>query len=722
MNADNPLKFIRRSPQEMATRAARANPNRAAQNEVFTAPREIDLMEVVGSIWRGKLLIFACALFTSLLAGWYVFALATPGFTSQSRLMINTRDQRLVDVESVLSGISTDQTAINTELEIIRSRGLIERLVLDLKLREDPEFNTSLRAPSAISPGRFLRQFNLPGFDQLDGDPANQTQSIIDNVRDAILVSSKRDTFLIEIRATTNDPEKSAAIANRLAQLYLDNQIKSKFEATEFAVGWLSERVADLELDLNKTETEIKTLRANSDLVSTDALEALNIRVKSIRGRLLEAEESEASAIAAEQVISTVLHNADWVAAKTSVSDPILTGLIDKFLSDDETGDQELQSRLQLLLDDAKLKVSRAGLQRGALQQALLQSEADIQRQNDDLTRLNQLVREADATRVIYDTFLARLKETSVQIGLNRADSRILSTATIGEISSPQKARAMAVAGLFGALLGAAYLMLRQFAHKGVRTINDLEEITEIPVLGEVPRMPIGRRKSLSAFLQQNPISAAAEAIRNLRTSILMFNTVAVPKVIMVTSSEPAEGKTTLAIGLAHNLASLGKRILLIEGDLRKSGLQQHLGNPGQAGVMSVISGQSSLLDVVCRKENLGFDFLAGDHTNLVPADVFTSSGFGSLISMAREGYDHVVLDMPPVLAVPDARIAAGLVDFVLYCVRWDHTKRAHIAEGLRRFSSVGTDVSGLALTQIDPKRMKRYGYGDTYAAYAAYA
>ncbi len=619
-------------------------------NGAALAPGDIDPHALIGALWRGKWTILLAVLAAMLLGGVYAFRLADPQYTASARLAFQVRNQQVVDLESVISGVSTEEAAINTELAIIRSRGLIERLVSELSLLEDPEFNPVLPGEGGGSLGT-VRSWVSDLLSPEAGDAAGisaEAAALNETVRqvtEAVAVTARRDTFLFDIEVTTGDPRKSAAMANRLAEIYIDDQIGTKFAATEYAVDWLSGRVAELELELKAKEDAIKTLRAETSLISIDALEALNARMKDIRERL------------------------------------------DRLGGADAATDADR---------------SRQAAQRLALMASLTEIEEQIAEQNADLAALTKLRREADATRVLYDTFLARLKETSVQIGLQQADSRILSRAVPGQLVRPRKALIVAVSLLLGAMAGAALVLCRQFLHAGFRTGEALEATTGHPVLGQVPQLPDRRRDGLVDYLRDSPTSAAAEAIRNLRTSILLQDAGGPPRVLVFTSSVPGEGKTTLSIALAQNLASLGKRVLLIEGDIRRRTFSEYFPGLDAGALLSVIGGDLTLAEGVATVDALGADVLVGGTSARNAADVFTSDPFRRLIDEARAAYDFVLIDTPPVLVVPDARVIGQVADAILYVVRWDRTAAEQVAGGLRQFASVGLRVTGTVLTQID--------------------
>jgi len=190
----------------------------------------------------------------------------------------------------------------------------------------------------------------------------------------------------------------------------------------------------------------------------------------------------------------------------------------------------------------------------------------------------------------------------------------------------------------------------------------------------------------------------------------------------MSTSSIPGEGKTTLAIALAQNLAGLDKRVILIEGDIRRRTFGEYFPKAKEkGGLLSVITGKMPLEQAVWREPNGRIDILMGERSTINAADVFSSEAFRSLIDTLRDSYDYVIIDTPPVLVVPDSRVIGQHVDAIFYSVNWDSTKRTQVQEGLRQFQTVNLRVTGMVLSKIDPKGMKRYGYGERYGAYSRY-
>jgi capsular exopolysaccharide synthesis family protein len=388
-----------------------------------------------------------------------------------------------------------------------------------------------------------------------------------------------------------------------------------------------------------------------------------------------------------------------------------------------ETARPSFEARFKLILNQAVTDRDRSVARTVSLRETVTTISNQIESQSADLVKLQQLQREAEASRLIYEYFLNRLKETSVQQGIQQADSRLLSQAVVPtRASEPNKSFVLALGALAGAFIGFAMILVFELRFKGFRTAESLEQATGITVMGQIPKIPARRRSNVLGYLSEKPNSTAAEAIRNLRTSIVLSNVDNPPKVIMSTSSLPGEGKTTQSLALAQNFANIGKKVLLVEGDIRRQVFSQYFQIEQKKGLVSVISGDVTLKDAVVRNELMDVDILFGETAEVNAADLFSSEKFRSLIAAMRRDYDIVIIDTPPTLVVPDARVIGQNVDGILYTVKWDSTTHLQVQEGIRMLETVNLKVMGLVLGQIDSRGMRRYGYGGQYGGYGSYA
>ncbi|OWU74233.1 chain-length determining protein [Loktanella sp. 22II-4b] len=687
---------------------------------------EINLGQIFRTLWRGKFWIILASLVTLLIGGYYAFVMAVPTYTATATVALESRQEQVVDIESVMTGLSGDQITINTEVEVIRSRELIGRLADRLNLAEDPEFNFWIRPKPAISLGvviGLVRELILGPAPELP-PPSAQTvrDSVINMVLGRIFVSNVRQSYVFEITAVTEDPEKSALIANTLAELYIRDQLDVKFAATEKATEFLTERVSQLQVELEAAESAAKAFNAGTDLVSPEALIGLNRQIKELRDRLGEARTAQAQAEARVTALEEAAAAADTERMAALANDRTLDRIATLMRNNPATGRASFDDRYEQIVARARLEADRNAAQIRALESTIAQQEAQIERQSGDLVRLQQLEREAEASRLIYEYFLNRLKETSVQQGIQQADSRLLSRAVVPlSPAAPRKSMILALSLVLGAFLGATLILAREFAQNTFRVAEEMEMRTGYPVIGQIPAIPARRRKNVLKYLTEKPTSAAAEAIRNLRTSLLLSDIDSPPQIIMSTSSIPGEGKTTQSLALSQNLSGLGKKVLLIEGDIRRRVFAEYFDIEGRQGLLAVLSGEVALEDVVFHEERMKADILVGEKSAINAADVFSSERFTRFLAELRQKYDYIIIDTPPVLAVPDARVIGQSVDAIIYTVKWDSTSHRQVLDGLKSFENVNLRVSGLVLSQINHRGMKSYGYGDGYGSYSGY-
>lgn len=683
----------------------------------------IDLSAVLATLWRGKIWIALITAVFVVAAGYYAYVVATPKYRSTAVVILETNQQQILDLDSVVPGLTGDSTEVASELEVLRARSLMGKVVDRLGLVDDPEFNTDLQAVSQLDQvqdmikerlGLLTAPPTLPEEEQA----ARTRDAVITQLLRAVSVRNIPSSLVFQVTLETESATKSALLADTIVELYILNQIEVKSEATEQATIWLSERVAALQADLEAAEAEVGDFSASTDLVSLEDLQALERQIKDLRDRIDAARVVRTDVANRTSAIEVATTRADQAAI---ADDAQLTNLLAR-AADDESFLPTFDARLELVVARLNAEMMRADQQLAALELSEADLASDLDQQTQDLITLQQMRREAEATRVLYDYFLTRFNETSAQLGIQQADSRILSQAVVpNQPSEPRKPLIIAMAAFLGVLLGIAVILWKEARNTGFRTARDLERLSGHTVLGQIPRMPVRSRRKAIQYLTDKPMSAAAEAYRNLRTSLMLSHIDNPPKVIIMTSSVPGEGKTTNSIALAQNLLGLGKKVLLVEGDIRRRTLNEYFQNVPKDGLLSVMSGAKTLEDAVFQSPGFGADILAGEKTSTNAADVFSSEAFSSFIQTARQAYDAVIIDTPPILVVPDARIIAEHADAVIFTVKWDHTSQTQVEESLRLFHTSGQRVTGLALSQISPKGMKRYGYGGSYGAYAGY-
>lgn len=682
------------------------------------------LANLIQTVWDNRWLLVATTAIALGVSAWQLKN-ETRLYTTAARVVLETERDNVVNIESVVPQRQITFHGLNTEIQVLRASELMERVVAALSLEEDPEFNPALRAPepwkAAIGYERLRAMIGLDPEPRPVPPPAERARKIAAGILTSkVAISILKDTFIFNIKVTTEEPQKSATIANTIGELYVASQREMKFAAMDAAMTWLGTRVVELKAELEAAEAAIENFSSRTTLFGEETLTINQQRLKGMRMRAREAIDAAV----------TLSSRVDLLASLRSALDfTILAEMVDEPRVAEAAGKLALaQERDSIAADDPRLDRFDAifepwlgGLRSGATRwqrqvesasRSVKDLETLVDAQSSDLVALRQMEREAEATSLIYGSFLGRLKEITVQLGIQQADSRILSRAGVRDAPShPKVPQELGKNGSIGLLVGFFLIFARNALRRSVLTPEDLEAVAGYSVLGVIPDYR-GRQPSklLDRFVEQ-PNSGFAEAVRDLRTSIQLSNIDAAPKVIAITSSVSEEGKSILASTLALSNAMAGKKVLLIDSDLRRKVLRRYFLVDAKLGLVSLLSGETTFEETVHHDKRTGLDFLFADDKKVTPVDFFGSQQFCNLISEMRDRYDLIFLDTPPALAVPDARVIAQQADAVIYAVRWNSTTRRMIRTGLESLRQANVHAIGLALNKVDPKRMDLYGY-----------
>ena len=611
----------------------------------------LDLTHLVGVLWQGKVKLVAAALVAALVGGVWAGFVATPHYHATAVLMLSSPEEQLPALGSIVPGLSAGNSAANTEVEIIHSRSLIGAVVDELGLETDPEFNPEMNRGMVYDAKGFLRQWTPPEWisPAVVLSPDQIRTLTIDRMLLAISVSNIPDSMVFEVVVESEQASKAAQIANTLAAHYIDRQIDEKIGTNEQIVDWLSTRVTQLQAQLETDKSALAQFSAEMELITPETHAALAIRLKEMRLRItiLESTESQRSTVRTQTQLS----------------------------------------ELRVLEQDLS---------------------AMLERQSKDLVHVQQLELEVQASQLVYAQFLGRFNESAAQMDITQPDSSILSMAETPVVpTQPRPALVILMAGVLGALLMGFRILRRDMTHKTFRTQQELEDETGQVALGQTLVFPRGKFGAMVSRIANSGDYENADSLRYLRSQVLPMQG-QTSKAVMITSSLPDEGRTVLTLALAHSIAQMGRRVLVIDGDLHRQGLQNLL-KPTSNGLYSALRQGTPLDESIWRCDDLCVDILSGSGEELEPANLFSLASFRRLIRAARDTYDVILIDTPPVLAAPDAQIIGARVDAILYAVKWGQTDMRALNDGLGSLKKGGLKVDGLVLTQVNPKRQRRF-------------
>jgi len=693
------------------------NPNHTPNPSISDS--DIDLVKLAASLWRGKWIVLAFVLFSGVFADFYFRYVVVPLYPATSKIALkeNQPEKILTDIESLMANGPITDTGINTELEVLRSRDLIGKLVDTLDLTNQPDFNPLLRGPrlsNQIKTQLFAFFGVVSETPKISRSPEEVRSIAISSVLDTMAFSNTRQTRVIKISVLTTNPDLSVRMVNKMAKLYIENQIQFKLDALANATEFLSNRTSELKNDFDELKTKLTNFSSQSELVSPTIFKSQEIQLRDMRARVTEKAETIVKKSDRRTILQSFRDADNLLGIIKYVDDFRLNQAISDYNSNKLSLDNlNMQIEQFILKNDVELEREQKQLSALEVSESLLAKQ--IERQSKELLVLQQLKRETETSRLIYESFFKRLQEMNVQLGLEAADGRLLSKATQSGQSSPIKSQILFLGGSIGLTLGAILIIFYELRFSGYRSIKDLRDKSGYSVLGGVPLIPLRDRKTSTSYFKTKPNSMVSEAVRNLRTSIIMSNPNQEKKIIMLTSSVPKEGKTILTYALAQNMVGLGKRILLIEADIRRRVHSVKIDRNNTVALLDLMMGHKKFKDVNPFVEELGFDILTATKSDINAADLFASERFPKLLTELREYYDYILIDSPPVLSVPDARLISTYSDANIYIVKWNKTTRAQVDQGLDMIASIGVKTIGLVLNQIGPNKTKTYGYTGSY-------
>lgn len=721
---------------------------------VSIEPEPFDPRRLLGALRRRKYLIGGIMLLGAGLGMLWANQIV-PLYSAQVTLVIEGKRQNIVNIESVAQGLTPDFYTNETQAAVIASRENVGRVVDRLNLYEHRLFDPSRAPPSAglLDVVRAAARGWLGGeaeeareaFDPFAGMTpeerrAARREHLIDAFLGGLSVIPSQRARLVTVSYSSHDPVFAAEAANATAEAYLREQLDSRGSVTQRASQWLSQRAGELRDRLIESETRLEEFRRKAGIseseggsnVLRDQIAKMNADLVASRARRTEAE-------ARYQQIQTLL----TASGGTETAAAVLDSPLIQRLREQETvvlrKIAELRTQLRgqhprLILAENELKDLRdkisnevgkivtslgneleiAQVRERNLQAELNRLERAMEEQNQAAVSLRALQTEVQANRQLYETVIARFKETDVvDDGLQEADARIISRATVpGMPYYPQKRMMVIVALFFATMIGVGIAILLELLDSGFRTAAQLEDMTGLPAIGGIPRLKrADRRKSPHQVVVQRPNSAYGEAIRSVRTALMLSGIEEAPRTVLITSSVSGEGKTSLSLSLAALAAHSGQRAIVIDCDMRHPSVHEALGTDNEAGLSDYLAGHAELGDVIDIDPDTGLHFILAGSRVPHPAELLGSNQMRALLHRLSGMYELVVLDLPPLLAVSDALVLARVVDRAIYVVRWETTKRETAVAGIKQLVDAGANMAGVVLSQIDIRKQHRYGY-----------
>lgn len=631
--------------------------------------------------------------------------------------------------ESVVTGLSGDTAAIDTETTILGSRKVAELVVESLKLTDDAEF-----APPKARPSLLKSLLSLTGSKAVANpelEMAQRKQIAVTNLQAAIKIQRSGLTYIVDITAKARSAEKAALIANAYAEAYLNQQLEAKYDAIARVNEWLNTRLSSLREEVRVKERAVEAVRAESGLTSVEGSTLTEQALSEISSQLIEARASLAerqarlrsvregtgSGDAAEEALQSPViaslrgQQAELARQKAELSakydwkHPEIRRITDEIADIDSRVDQEVARIVSGLRNQVEVARQRVA----SIEASLSGQRSELAGNNVAAVRFRELDRDAESSRVLYEAFLNKAKQVAEQVGIEQADASIVSRANPPLYASFPNTKLNYVIGLaLGVLLGLAAVVLMELLETSLRSAEDVQQRLRTPCLGNLPmldkraRTLDGELISPENFVVKRPLSPFGEALRGLRASVFFSNAERQIRVLAVTSAVPGEGKTTTATGLARISALAGSKTILVDCDLRRRSATHALGLQVEQGLVEVLMGNAKLSDVLQLDAASGMDVLPLAQAEFTPRDLLSGPNMVQLINQLRARYEVIILDTAPVLPLSDSRVLCPLADGVLLIVRWGRTPSSVAKEAMELLTNHGARVLGAALDGVD--------------------
>lgn len=729
MNEFSPRRSVTAASPELNSYGADPEATIDQEQSLFS----LDLREVLSAIKRNRIWI-ALVIAVALAAGLLISTLMVPRYISTAQVLVEQQADQIIE-GSDLGPAASYQDAdrfLQTQLDIVRSGDMARRVVAAEGLADNPEFFDAMGEAMPVQ----------EDFDEMINRPASLEDLRTEVATQLLLLSLSAslpvDSRLISIGIETVSPQWSAKLANAYARSFISGNLARKFDSSAYARDFLAQQLQGARQELEESERQLNQYsrvaglirvqgqgedgtRENTLSVTTNSLVQINAAASQATADRVAAE-NRWTAIANVPVLSIpqVLSNSAMQALirQRSELEAQLAQQQARYLADhpnvqavsaqvDEVN-REIQNLGQSLKRSVQLEYTAAREREEALQARVQGLQSNALEEQDRGVRFNVLQREAETKRALYDTLLARYNELNAASGSTSNNISLVDEASVPrKPSSPNLPLNMILALFAGIGLAGGFVFLREYFDDTIRAPSDVETKLGLPLLGLIPLSDEG---PMEAQLL-DPKSPVSEAYASLLTNLRFSTTHGIPELLILTSAQQSEGKSTSSTALAQDLAEFGKRVLLIDADMRRPTLHKMHDEALDVGLASYLAGEKEIDDIIAQSKTPNLDLVSALPMPPDPPILLNGNRLDRLFAEARERYDCVLVDCPPMLGLSDTAILASHSDAVLMIVDALAGHRGAVKTALRRLRLINAPVLGAVLTKFDPR-----GANDEYS------
>jgi capsular exopolysaccharide synthesis family protein len=682
--------------------------------------------------WRWVVLGFVVGCF---ILGLVVTLLMTPKYTASTLLEISRESNKITDIQGVERDANVaDQEFYQTQYGLLRSKTLSERVSQQLKLGDDPNFFKMFGAKQKgaafeISDGRFP----VSGGDE-------RTRLAGEILVKNAAINPTRLSRLVEIDFTSPDPAFSARVANSWASSFIQVTLERRYQATSYARNFLEGRLGQLRVKLEESERQLVSYASAQKIVNlpgstgvdgsrqpdrsidADDLVSLNTALSQATADRIQAEaryqQTRQGGIGTEQLRNEAINALRQKRAELAAEyQRLMVQFEPEYPTARAAAAQIAQLDKSIAREEGRTNASvgddyRAALDReGQLKAKVEQLKGNILDLRRRSIQYNIFQREVDTNRQLYDGLLQRYKEIGVAGGVGVNNVSVVDTADAPERpSSPRLALNLALSLVAGLIFGGLAAFALEQIDEAVADPEEIERELGLPLLGAVPKsVDVDPIASLS-----DRKSNLVEAYLAVQTNLQFSTEHGVPRSIAVTSTRPAEGKSTTALALTTMLARAGKRVVLIDGDMRSPSIHHFAGASNVKGLSNYLSGSDDLQSILVPVADLQITAIPAGPIPPNAAELLTGERLNKLLGELLGMFDHVVIDSPPIMGLADAPLICSRVEATVYVVESHGIRMSLVRTALARLASANAHVIGGVLTKFEAKRA-HYGYGYEY-------
>ena len=690
-----------------------------------------------------------------------------PTYRATATIQIDREEPDFARLDDHYRPLPEQPDYIETQYKVLRSRSLVKRVVAKLALHERVEFQAATAGEGDDRPAS-----------EASGEGRPLSAAVVNAFLDRLQINPGKGTRLVDVSFESVDPQLAAGVVNTLAEEYIEHNLEAKWNATQKASSWLQQQLSTLKAQLEASEEALQEYAAQHSILFVEERKDITTeKLAKLEDELTRAEADrihhQSMAMLVEDTVRSGSplpgslnskayedYRGKLAELQREYSQLLVTFApgypkVQRVQRQIEELERSLEAEKDVLLSRVREADQLARRREALLRNASMSQRKLVNRLSNAFIQYNILKRDAETNRDLYDGLLQRLKQAGVSAGLRASNVAVLDPAELPEKPyRPKKLLNMLLALFGGLLLGMGLAFAQEHMNTIVRTPEEVERMTGLGLLAVIPRSrhkltskvrirargrgrgsddpPLltmstasngtnGTKAAVSGthtLAKWAPEHGLSEAYRTLRSSVLLGSDESMRR-LLITSSQPEEGKTSVSLNLACSLAQLNRRVLVIDADLRRPACGRQLGVTREFGLTDYLQGLSELDQIITATPIAGLSLVPAGRSSAVASDLLYSPRLVSLLEEVKRRYEHVVIDSPPSLVLSDARTISRLVEGVILVVS-DHTERRSLARAKQTFDDAGVNFLGFVMNRVDLDNLD-YGYYRDYGYYYSY-